>query len=104
MGHKQNQPTPIQTDNSTSAGFVNKNMQMRHSKAWDMNLHWLRDKENSKFFDVFWDNGPNNGADYFTKHHPTAHHRRVRLDRKYIRDVHKDLQQKINSLFSLESE
>ena len=99
MGHKQNQPTPIRTDNSTSAGFVNKNMQMKHSKTWNMQLHWLRDKENNKFFNVFWDKGQNNGADYFTKHFSTVHHRRIRETRKYVRDIHTDLKQTINCLF-----
>ena len=99
MEHEQNPPTPIRTDNSTSAIYVNKNMQMRHSKAWDMQLHWLRDKENKEFFNVFWDRGPNNGADYFTKHHPIVHHRRIRMTRKYIRDVHKDLKKTINLIY-----
>lgn len=39
MGHPQEQPTLICTDNSTSAGFVNCNMQMKQSKTWDMQLH-----------------------------------------------------------------
>ena len=33
IGHPQHSPTPIRTDNSTSAGYVNKNMQMKHSKT-----------------------------------------------------------------------
>ena len=49
MGHLQTDPTPIRADNSTSVGFVNKNIQMKQSKTWDMQLHWLRDKENQKF-------------------------------------------------------
>ena len=53
IGHKQLQPTPIKTDNSTSAGYVNKNMQMKKSKTWDMHLHWLRDKEKQKHFSVY---------------------------------------------------
>ena len=100
IGHKQIKPTPLRTDNSTSSGFVNKNMQMKQSKAWDMQLHWLRDKPNKEIFNVFWDKGPNNGADYFTKYHPTVHHRRIRIDRKYIRDMHSDLRQKVNLIFS----
>ena len=74
MGHKKLHPTPIRTDYSTSAGFVNRNTQMKMSKTWDMHLHWLQDKENQKFFNVFWDKGQNQGADYFTKYHPTVHH------------------------------
>ena len=62
MGHKQ-QPFLIRTDNSTSAGYVNNNMQMKKSKTWDMYLHWLRDKELQKFFKVVWKKGSTNGAD-----------------------------------------
>ena len=36
MGHLQTNPTPIHTDNSTSMGFVNKKIQMKQSKTWDM--------------------------------------------------------------------
>ena len=49
MGHPQLYPTPISTDNLTLAGFVNKNMQMKASKTWDIQLHWLWDKENMIF-------------------------------------------------------
>ena len=68
-------------------GFVNKKMQMKASKTWDMQLHWLRDKENMKSFKVFWDKGSNQGGYYWTKHPPTVHHRRIRLERKYVRDM-----------------
>ena len=100
MGHIQTQPTPLRTDNSTSAGFANNNIIMKQSKIWDIHLHWLCDTPNSKHFKVFWDKGLNNGANYHTKHHSTIHHRRVRLDRKYVRDIHKDLKTKINCMFS----
>ncbi len=39
MGHKQ-PPTPIQTDNSTALGVVTNNIQP-HTKAMDMQFHWL---------------------------------------------------------------
>ena len=97
MGHPQCNPTPIRTDNSTSAGYVNKNMQMKKSKTWDMQLHWLRDKENNKDFQVFWDKGANQGADYFTKHHPTIHHRKMRS--QYIRDTAICLKNEVNLIF-----
>ena len=57
---------------------------MKKSKSWDMNLHWLRDKETLNDFKIIWDKGKNNGTDYFTKNHPIIHHRRMRP--KYIRD------------------
>ena len=53
LGHKQLQPTPIKTDNSTSAGYVNKNIQIKRSKTWDIYLHWLCDKEKQKKFQLF---------------------------------------------------
>ena len=64
-----------------------------------MQLHWLRDKELNKSFKVFWDKGKKNGAEYYTKHHPTVHHRRIRLDRKFVRDVNTNLKNKINAVF-----
>ena len=53
LGHPQSINT-INTDNSTTAGFVDKYMQLKKSKSWDMQLHWLRDRENRKQFNVTW--------------------------------------------------
>ena len=44
MVHPQKQPVPIRTNNSTSAGFISRNIQMKQSKTWDMQLNWLCDK------------------------------------------------------------
>jgi hypothetical protein len=44
----------------------------------DMRYYWLRDKVRQKQFNVFWVPGINNLADYPTKHHSGAHHRKVR--------------------------
>lgn len=63
MGHPQ-PPTPIVTDDAVAAGFVNKNIQLKKAKSLDMHLHWLRDRENQKQFDVIWKKQTNNGADY----------------------------------------
>ena len=95
MGHPQ-KPFLIKTDNSTSAGYVNNNMQMKKSKTWDMYLHWLRNKENKKNFKVQWDKGSNNDADYFTKHHPTIHHRKLRS--KFVRDLLSEVTNEILTL------
>jgi hypothetical protein len=43
LGHPQ-PPTPIKTDNSTANSFVHANIKQRHSKTWDMQWNWLRDK------------------------------------------------------------
>ena len=69
-----------------------------------MKLHWLRDKENNKFFQVFYDLGKNQGADLFTKHHSATHQRKVREEQKYVRDFCMELQKNINSLFALKSD
>ena len=83
LGHEQ-PPTPIKTDNSTAAGFVNDNIQQRRSKSWDMRYHWLRDRITKEQFRVYWDKGINNWADYQSKHHPLVHHAKMRGH--YIRD------------------
>eukprot|EP00804_Cyclotella_cryptica_P005837 CCRYP_000123-RA/>CCRYP_000123-RA protein AED:0.35 eAED:0.34 QI:0/0/0/1/0/0/3/0/533 len=78
MGHPQ-PPTPIQTDNSTAEGIINARVQPKHTKAMDMRYHWLRDRAvNQNQFRFYWRPGTLNWADYFTKHHPPAHHRHVR--------------------------
>ena len=48
MGHPQ-LPVLIKTYNSTATGFVNGNIQLKRSKAWDTKLHWLRDDHNKHF-------------------------------------------------------
>ena len=73
MGHKQ-PPTPIQTDNSTAHGVVTNNIQPRRTKAMDMRFHWLRCRDSQGQFRYYWRPGPNNLADYWTKHHCAAHH------------------------------
>ena len=62
LGHQQ-APTPLKTDNSTTAAFVNSSMKPKKSKTWDMNMHWLHDKEVIKQIQVYLDKGKNNGAD-----------------------------------------
>ena len=49
MGHQQ-LPIPIKIDISIATGFVNSNIQLKRSKAWDIKLHWLRDNHNKQFF------------------------------------------------------
>ena len=74
-----NQPaTPIQVDNSTAEGIINKRVQPKRTKAMDMRFHWLRDCSTQKQFRFYWRPGPTNYADYWTKHHPAAHHRNMR--------------------------
>ncbi len=78
IGHKQ-PATPVQVDNSTAEGIINKRVQPKRTKAMDMRFHWLRDRSiNQKQFQFYWRPGPTNYADYWTKHHPAVHHRNMR--------------------------
>ena len=45
-----------------------------------MRFHWLRDREAQGQFKIYWRPGGTNLADYFTKHHPPAHHVNVRAE------------------------
>jgi len=79
MGHPQPR-TPLQTDNTTAEGVINNKIQPKRTKAMDMRFHWLRDREAQGQFRIHWRRGKTNLADYFTKHHPPAHHVNVRAD------------------------
>ncbi len=94
MGHPQ-PPTPIQTDNTTAEGMVNNIVQPRHTKAMDMRFHWLQDQEERSQFQIFWQLGGANLADYGTKHHPPAHH--VKMRPEFLTNV-KDLAAKQQAL------
>ena len=43
MDHTQQGPTFLKTDNKTSEGFVKSSIRQKHSKAWDMSFHWIKD-------------------------------------------------------------
>ena len=66
--------SPIQTDNSTANGYVNKTIVVKRLKAADMRIDWLRCREAQGQFRFYWDKGSNNNADYHTKKHPPAYH------------------------------
>ncbi len=78
MGHKQ-PATPVQVDNTTAKGIINKRVQPKRTKAMDMLFHWLWDCSiNQQQFQFYWCPGPMNYANYWTKHHPAAHHCNMR--------------------------
>jgi len=77
MGHPQ-PPTPIHVDNTTAAGIANNTVKKQRSRAMDMRYFWIVDQVEQRQFDVQWHPGQENLGDYVTKHHPAAHHRRVR--------------------------
>ena len=79
LGHIQpKNGTPLYNDNSTATGILNSSLRQKFSKAFDMRLHWLRDRIDQKHFQVIWRKGQLNMADYFTKHHPPWHHKIMR--------------------------
>lgn len=75
-------------------------MKLKQSKTWDVKLHWLRDKANNKYINVFWDKGSDEGVEYFSKHFPTIHQRQVIRESKYVHDFKTDLKENMK-LFSL---
>ena len=79
LGHKQ-PPTPLQTDNAMADAVINGKVQPKRTKAMDMRFHWLRDRECQQQFRIYWRPGKMNYADYWTKHHPEAHHRNIRKE------------------------
>lgn len=77
LGFKQ-PATPVKTDNQTAVGITTSTMKQRKTRAMDMRFYWLRDRHDQHLIDIYWKPGPENLADYFTKHHPAAHHSAVR--------------------------
>jgi hypothetical protein len=74
LGHTQ-PPTPLQTDNSTAFGILNKTIKQKRSTAMYMRYHWLTNRVRKKQFDVYWRPGRENLGDYHTKHHSAQHHK-----------------------------
>jgi len=59
--------TPIQADNECAVGIANETVKQKRSKAIDMRFYWVQDKQGQ--FVIYWRQGADNDADYFTKHH-----------------------------------
>ncbi len=79
MGHPQPK-TLIQTDNTTAERVINNKIKPKRTKAMDMRFHWLRDQETQGQFKIYWRPEGTNLVDYFTKHHPPAHHVNIRAE------------------------
>ena len=43
-----------------------------------MRFNWIRDRVSQKQFEIYWEKGIQNLADYPTKHHAPRYHQRVR--------------------------
>ena len=95
LGHSL-PPTPIKTDNATAQAFINQTMRHKKSKSWDMRYWWLKENTAQSEFNIFWDKGVNNWADYFTKHfspstHQVMRHRYVQHTNLVLNAVRKSL-------------
>jgi hypothetical protein len=77
MGHKQS-PTPMETDNTTATGYSSGTIKQKRTTSMDMSFYWIKDRVKQGQFNVYWGPGFQNLADYFTKHHSLAHHKRMR--------------------------
>jgi hypothetical protein len=53
-------------------------MRSKLSKFFDMEYWWMKDAIKENEFNLYWQKGSNNWADYTTKHHPPAHHKAMR--------------------------
>jgi hypothetical protein len=83
LGHAQpSAGSPFETDNNTAQGILNSKMRRKLSKAFDMRYWWMKDRIHQRQFNLTWAPGKFNLADYFTKHHPPWHHRKMRS--KYL--------------------
>jgi hypothetical protein len=52
----------MQTDNTTTVGVINSNIQPLQTTAMDMRFHWLRCREAQQQFCFFWHPGKTNLA------------------------------------------
>jgi hypothetical protein len=74
LRHKQ-PPIPMETDNTTATGYSNGTLKQKRTKAMDMRFYWIKDGVKQGQFKIYWGPGFRNLADYFTKHHSSAHHK-----------------------------
>jgi hypothetical protein len=79
MGHPQPQ-TPVQTNNTTAEGVINNKIQSKQMKMMYTSFHWFCNCEAQSQFQIYCHPRKSNLADYFTEHHPPAHHVNVRSE------------------------
>ncbi len=69
--------TPIHCDNATAVGIANNTLNRQHPRFMDMSFFWVGNKEAQYIYDKSWHLGQENLADYQSKHHIGAYHRKV---------------------------
>jgi hypothetical protein len=85
MGHPQ-LDTPMQTENATAHGILRGTWKQQRSKAIDMIFYWVRDRAQQGQFYIGLVPSAQNLGGYFTKHHPPAHHKGIRI--MYLHSEH----------------
>ena len=73
LGYQQ-PATLILTDNECAVGLANDTVKIKRAKTVDMRFHWIRDRIKQGHFNVKWQKGANNLADFFTKSLPVHVH------------------------------
>jgi len=76
LGYPQ-KPTVITYDNAISGKLALRTVKQRRSKAIALRYHWIRDRVAMGHFQLHWQPGTHNLADFLTKPHPVYHHRRM---------------------------
>ena len=69
MGHPQPK-TPVIVDNTTAQGLIKGTMTPKKAKGYDMRAAWLKCRQAQRQFDLIWEPGKINRADYHSKTHP----------------------------------
>jgi hypothetical protein len=64
-------------DNACAVGLANDTVKMRRSKSIDMRYHWIKDRVKQTHFNVIWQKGADNLADFFTKPLPASQHQKL---------------------------
>ena len=57
---------------------MNGTIRQQQSKAMDMRFYWLKDRVTQRMLKAYWAPGKVNLGDYFSKHHPSNHVKKVR--------------------------
>ena len=71
-------PTVIINDNTTAQGIINYTVKKTKSRAMDMRYYWLHERIKQGHILIYCRPGMENYGYYFTKNHPTVHHRKTR--------------------------
>jgi hypothetical protein len=77
LGYPQG-TTDLICDNKCAVGIAQNILKQKRSKTIDMRYHWIRDQVLRKQFNIIWQPGRINLADFFTKAHPVHHHLAMR--------------------------